>query len=113
MLAFPSSSSEPRFHAPLWPVPAQAFKIPCSARSTAHANGAEAPWAQRPSERPVRFAVSPVGASRLLMPLAAFEKGVIKYVGMMRSPYEGLFSPTSKFILSRLRKKSVLGSDLS
>ena len=27
-----------------------------------------APRAQRPSERPVQFAVSPVGASRLLMP---------------------------------------------
>jgi hypothetical protein len=81
MLAVPSLLSDPRFHnrrcgvdlttvLPAPRSPPKVLKIPCSARSTAHAS-----VAQCPSERPVRFVVAPLG----LLGCGCLEGGVAQY----------------------------------
>jgi hypothetical protein len=114
MLALPSLSSEPRFHnrrcdvdlttaSPPPPFSPRVAKIPRSARSTAHTHVAEArwlPWAQLPSEQPLRFVVPPLRASRLWMLSRRWEMASPLHMGIKRSRYEGSFSstPSRRFV---------------
>jgi len=60
-------------------------------------------WAQFPSERSVRFVVPPVlGASRLRMLSRRWKMASPINMGIMRSRYEGSFSPTSSRRFVRL-----------
>ena len=53
-----------------------------------------APSVQRPSQGPVRFVVSLLGASQLRMPSRRWRMVSPTHMGIMRSRYEGSFSAT-------------------